>query len=294
MYKPIKINQIRIPTGLFDQRVITNLEGLRSIMGIKGGFAREIYKVATGISVICPLEKMNDVDVAVFEDQKEKRNDRIATREFYSQVMPSVHPKDMEFISAGLMGLKHYFLTRDVTMSEIVVFMEGHYFLIYFTDQAACDIRDRIIRPSVHCAHSGLGQVWTVVNGKKVIHPNITRRCLYRKIKGDGDVYDFEPFNTFDSISLFDEDALYKTVKRFISLPDLLEKSALDLINFGFSEKLVQKVMDRCRSGNSVTKPEFTSKEVEDVLDRTKEDHEKWLSQHCEEIFRRTADVLIG
>jgi len=208
--------------------------------------------------------------------------------------MPSIHPKDLEFISAGLAGLKHYFLTRDVTMNEIVIFWVEGDFLIYFTDQASDDIRERIIRPSVHCAHSGLGQVWIDINGKKVIHPNITRRCLYRKIKGDGDVYDFESFDTTDSVSLFDEDALYKTVKRFIPSPDLLEKSALDLIDFGFSEKLVQGVLDRCRSNKAMQKPEYTSEEVEGILDHIKQSHEEWLSQHCEEMFRKTADVLIG
>jgi len=294
MYKPIIINQIRIPTNLFDHAALKKLHGLRPIMGIKGGFARELFKVATNISTTLPLEKMNDVDVAVFENQKEKRDERISTRELYSLEMPSIHPKDLEFISTGLAGLSHYFLTRDVTMNEIVVFLEGDHFLIYFTDEASHDIENRIIRPSVHCAHSGLGQVWTVVNCKKIIHPNITRRCLYRKIKGDGDVYDFETFDIADSVSLFDEAALYRTVKRLITSPDLLKKSTFDLIDFGFSRGLVEKVMDRCRSEDAVYKPELTSNDVEDALDRIKESYKEWLSQHPEEIFHKTADVQIS
>jgi len=73
MYESIRINQISMSTSIFNQSILTKLKGLRPSMGIKGGFAREIFKVAIGTSVKCPLEKMNDLDVAVFEDQKQKK-----------------------------------------------------------------------------------------------------------------------------------------------------------------------------------------------------------------------------
>lgn len=279
-------------TYAFDLRA--KLNGVEKPFGIKGGFAREMLKVALGFAKTHAPEKVNDLDLAVFEDPMATREERIARRDEYAASIEHADPKDLEFLPAGEKGIVHYFLTRDVTMNEVLVFQTDTGFTLMFTPECRDALENRIIRPSVHCAHSGLDYVWVPKDSKPVIHPNIVRRCIYRKIKGDGDTYDFTPFSMRESVDLFDVDLLFKASKRFMHDPEMFQKCCDALIEFGFAAKDVETV--RTMSADYVKKPAkvMTSEKVEDLLELMQREFDNWRIENPAPHFHTTAKVVLG
>ena len=85
----------------FDQELLSALEGFPEQIGIKGGVAREMLKVALGITTTHTPEKIADLDVVVFEEPKPTRDERITRRIELANRISGVEPKDLEFLPAG-------------------------------------------------------------------------------------------------------------------------------------------------------------------------------------------------
>lgn len=291
-YKNVVVHSMSVDTDIYAPDLLIKLKDIEKQVGIKGGVAREMIKVALGFAKTHSSEKINDLDLVVFEDPLETREERIARRDYYASLIECVDPKDLEFLVSGEKGLVHYFLTRDVTMNEVLVCRSDTGFTILYTSECRDALKDRRIKPSIHCAHSGLDYVWVQKYGKPVIHPNIVRRCIYRRIKGDGDSYDFEPFSLQDSVGLFDVDMLFKVSKRFMHDPVMFKKCCDALLEFGFNTEDVKAVINM--SVDFVKKPgkNLTSEIVEDLLELMHKSFKDWCTENQDPYFQRTANVI--
>lgn len=290
-YSDVVVLSTSVDTNTYAPDLLAKLSGIGSQIGIKGGFAREMLKVALGFATTHCREKTSDLDLVVFEDPMATREERIARRDEYAAHIEHVDAKDLEFMHAGEKGLVHYFFTRDVTMNEVIVFQTITGFTLMYTPECRDALQDRVIKPSVHCAHSGLDYVWVQQNGRLVIHPNIVRRCIYRKIKGDGDSYDFEPFNAQESVGLFDVDLLFKASKRFMHDPAMFAKCCDALLEFGFDAKDVDAVKSMLADYDKKPAKIMTSEKVEDLLELMQKSFADWQAENAEPHFHTTAKV---
>jgi hypothetical protein len=291
-YPDVVVLSMSVNTDSYTTDLLFKLKGVQKQIGIKGGVAREMLRVSLGFAKTHSPEKINDLDIAIFEDPMPTREQRIARRDEYAAQIENADPKDLEFLPSGELGISHYFLTRDVTMNEVLVFMSNTGFTLMYTPECRDALRDRIIKPSIHCAHSGLDYVWVPKDGKPVIHPNITRRCIYRKIKGDGDTYDFAPFSIKESIGLFDVDLLFKVSKRFMHDPMMFAKCCDALIELGFAPEDVHAVQEM--SADYINKPAkvMTSEKVEDLLELMQQEFCNWRIANQAPYFHTTAKVI--
>jgi hypothetical protein len=291
-YPDVNVLTMHVSREVYGSDLLGKLSGVNGVVGIKGGFAREMLKVALKIADTHLVDKISDLDLVVFEEPQPTREERIARRDYYASTIENVDPKDLEFLDSGERGLVHYFLTRDVTMNEVIVFCDEDSFRILYTPICAVDLQDRVIRPSVHCAHSGLDSVWVKHNGKVVIHPNIVRRCIYRRIKGDGERYDFDLLSMADSRELFSVDLLFKLSKRFMDDARLFQKCCDVLVEFGFDPQSVQEVIALSAMQKKKPKVDLTSSRIEDMLEAMKESYDQWSAAHSDSSYRTKAKVV--
>ncbi len=281
-----------VDARIYAPDLLSKLGTVREPIGIKGGVAREMLKVVLGIATVHSSEKISDLDLVIFEDPMKTREERIARRNHYTSLVGCVEVKDLEFLEAREKGVVHYFLTRDVTMNEVLVFKTEAGFKFFYTPECRTALEERVIRPSIHCAHSGLDEVWILKDGKPVVHPNIVRRCIYRRVKDDGDTYDFGQFNMNMSVDLFDVDALFKLSKRFMHDEDLFKKCCMALIEFGFREEYVYAVIGMSAEFVKTPAKVMTSEKVEDLLEVMNRSFDQWRSEHPEPYFHATAKVV--
>ncbi|MDP1884030.1 MAG: hypothetical protein Q8L10_01560 [Candidatus Moranbacteria bacterium] len=184
----MEINPEKLPTWK------DMLLALSSGTGIKGGIARKIAKVLFGLKpsqhshLAAELNGEGDIDILIAvqkcnpEIRKELRCVFTGTK--FNELILS--PKDIEVSDS----LKNYFLTRDITMNEVLIFRSHDKFLLFYTQDAINDIRTGVIRPSIHCLHTGFLQVWQYDKYKnKVISPKLLTRCIIRRLKKHGLCY---------------------------------------------------------------------------------------------------------
>lgn len=291
-YPDVVVLSKTVNRTVFEQELLSALEDFPEHIGIKGGVAREMLKVALGITTTHIPEKIADLDVVVFEEPAPTRDARIARRVELANRISGVEPKDLEFLPAGEPGLCHYFITRDVTMNEIIVFKTEDGFKFHFTPESRDSLQTRVIQPSVHCAHSGLDTVWIVRDGEAVIDANIVRRCIYRKIKGDGDQYNFGKFSMHASVAAIDDDTLFKISKRFIKDPEMFKKCINELREFGFSEESIVTVIETSKTYVDKPSKVMTPELIEDLLETMQAGFLAWKKQHPEPHFHETAKVV--
>lgn len=291
-YPDVVVLSKAVKRAALDQELLNALEVVPEHIGIKGGVAREMLKVALGIATTHIPEKIADLDLVVFEEPAPTREERIARRMELANQISGVEPKDLEFLPAGESGLRHYFITRDVTMNEVIVFKTEDGFKFQFTPECRDSLQSRVIKPSIHCAHSGLDVVWIIRDDEVVIDANIARRCIYRRIKGDGDRYDFEQFSMRASVAAIDDDTLFKISKRFIKDPEMFRKCCDALLEFGFSEESIATLVEMSKAHVDKPSKAMTPELIEDLLEKMQAGFKAWKEEHPEPCFHETANVV--
>lgn len=133
-----------------------------------------------------------------------------------------------------------------------------------YTPECIEDLRNRRIRPSIHSAHTGLNEVWTIKDGQPIFAPNVIGRCIYRRAKGDGDSFVSDVINLHASAQYLTRDDLFKITKRFFNYSNLLVACIEAFHEIGVDPQMINSL----RNINMPNKPSrtITSILVEDML----------------------------
>lgn len=289
-YKPVIVHTLNSHLQNFESHVVKRLTGVEGVVGVKGGFARELFKFSIGLTSTCNEEKLQDLDVVVFETPSEIRSQRIKRRDEIVFLSPYFESKDIEVCRTAPEGLIHFFTSRDVTMNELVLFREKDTLKFLYSQECVEDLTARIIRPSVHRAHTGLAAVWEVNKGTNLLTAATIGRCLYRKVKNDGDVFVSEQIDFNKSVQAMLAEDLYKIIKRFSDKPDLY-KACMNLYQaLGIKKDILTKVSDLVGEYTSKNKRIITSETVEDILDERQSEYSKWL-ENASDSQKNVAEV---
>ena len=177
------------------------LEDMPVGVGVKGGIARKILKVISGLNGEHPdfaaeMDGNGDIDIVVAVPRV-SADLRLAIRQHFTGMKfgeMQVMAKDIEVSD----NLERYFRVRDVTMNEVLAFRVSHNtVMLYFTATAQQDIKGGLISPSIHCLHTKFGQVWRYDERGRFVICQSFDRCLIRWLKGHGLYYGI-PMSTWD------------------------------------------------------------------------------------------------
>lgn len=291
-YKPIIVHSRIVPLNSFETSIQDKLSTISDPIGVKGGFARELLRLNLGLTEQCNYNKLRDLDIVVFETPSIDRKERIARRNQLTTLSKHFEPKDIEICNTSREGLVHYFRTRDVTMNELVMFKDGNNLRFLYSQECLEDLTNRVIRPSVHSAHTGLGLVWSEQEGRELLSAATIGRSIYRKVKGDGDVFESIEINFYDSVRALNADELFKIVKRFAEIPQLFESCMKTYQEAGINDKILLEVRKKIQDPKvKKSRGIITSEMVEDILDKRAADYIKWL-QTADSKKKSTADVI--
>lgn len=161
--------------------------------GIKGGVARKVLKVLCGLKWEHPdfrdeMTDDNDLDIVIAVNRVTPELRLHLRKEFEGRSLGdlTLEAEDIEVTD----NMKWYFLTRDITMNECLLFKVSQLkFRLYYSEQAVEDTPQGIIRPSTHCLHNGYSQVWFLWRGEPVVGDHNLARAIVRMVKGHGRVY---------------------------------------------------------------------------------------------------------
>ncbi|GAX84702.1 hypothetical protein CEUSTIGMA_g12124.t1 [Chlamydomonas eustigma] len=203
-------------------------------MGIKGGIARKLLKEMYGVPE--PPGSF-DIDVLLFVDvySVEKRR---AAREIVTGMKLGglvLEPQDVEVLSKQ--WLTEYFITRDVTMNEVLILKVAPTTTLFlYTRDALRDVQANIIRPSVHCLSSEFALAWEIEdNGTPYAAPQQICRSLVRYLKGHGSDYAFDAatWAHYRRVKLT-KTQLFKVLKPFHDSDEKMLGAVDHLVSIGF------------------------------------------------------------
>jgi len=277
-YKPVIVHSRIMRLKDLEPCIRNRLSGVKDSIAVKGGFARDLFRFNLGLTPQCNYAKLKDLDIVVFETPSTDRKKRIARRNQIASLSEYFEPKDIEICNSTPEGLTHFFRTRDVGMNELVMFKHGNNLQFLFSEECFEDLINRVIRPSIHCAHTGLGLVWSQQGDKRLLSAAIVGRCIYRKVKGDGDVFASDRIDFYDSARALNIDELFKIIKRFSKIPQLFESCMQVYQELGINSELLAGV--RKKIGDPRVKKSrgvITSEIVEDMLDERAKEYKEWL-----------------
>lgn len=219
---PVEVQMVELQLDLLpDWRSI--LDAVPVGCGIKGGVARKILKVIAGLKrhhadFAAELNGDGDLDVLVAVPQvtPQLRLDirhTMTGQRFGNMILGA---KDIEVCD----DLARYFRTRDITMNEALAFRvsESSIVLLY-TEEARHDVSQGVIRPSIHCLHSGFMQNWEYGSrGLPVISPKPLARCIIRYLKGHGLHYEVDGYTWthYRQDSVLDPRNLFRVLRHFV------------------------------------------------------------------------------
>src|SRR5258708_10104730 len=264
-YRAIVVHSMTISAKELGTDVNNKLSNIGGVIAVKGGFARELLRSNLGLTSHGNHLNTTDVDIVVFETPSPVRQERIARREQIASLSKHFEPKDIEICDSTPGGLVHFFRTRDVTMNEIVMFKEGDNLRLLYSQECLEDLRNRIIRPSVHSSHTGLEPVWSIKNGNKILAPGLIGRSIYRKAKGDGDTFESNEVDFAASVKELGVDNLFKIGETFSQTPQLFEACIEVYKEFGVSDEMIGKVREKIQDPKvKKSRGTITSEIVED------------------------------
>ena len=162
-------------------------------VGFKGGIARKLLKHRFGTPE--PGGKF-DVDVCVVLPSGASA---AARRRAKQAIVGSrlgefiLEAQDCEVEGAD--ELLDYFVTRDVTLNEVLLIrVSPENVMLLYTDAAAEDAARGVVRPSVHARAVPYTFVWDVDGrGRPYVVPRPIARSIIRRLKGHGSAYAFDP-----------------------------------------------------------------------------------------------------
>lgn len=293
-YKPILVRSTTVPLKEFEEEIINRLVGINKKVGVKGGFARELLRYHLGLSSQINYAKLIDLDIVVFDTPSNESQKRIEKRNEIADSSQYFEPKDIEICDSGDEGLRHYFRTRDVTMNELVMLRNGENLVFLHTDECINDLRERVIRPSIHCSHTGLNEVWLQQGKTKVLSPPLIGRCIYRVIKGDGDKIVSTNIRFPESVRSLTVDELFKIIKRFSGHSNLLNDCRRLYKGFGISDENLEKVFAKIYDPTvKKSRGDITSEVVEIMLSERRTKYEQWL-QAADDNQKVVAEVKLA
>jgi hypothetical protein len=291
-YKSVIVYRKTIPLAEFEPDIQNRLSNIGDPIAIKGGFARELLRFNLGLSSQLNYEKLKDLDIVVFETPSPIREERIARRNQIASLSEQFEPKDIEVCDSTPEGIVHYFRTRDVTMNELVMFKDRNNLQFLYSQECLEDLKNRVIRPPVHLTHTGLGLVWIEQEGRKLLSAATIGRCIYRKVKGDGDVFESTEIDFYESAKALNTDELFKIVKRFAEMAELFESCMQVFQEIGINGEVILEVRKRIRDPKvKKSRGIITSEIVEDMLDERESDYKKWL-QNADSKQKSAAEVI--
>jgi len=277
-YEPIIVHSRTTNLESLELGIRNRLLNIEDSITVKGGFARELFRFNLGLTPQYNYTKLEDLDIVVFEKPSTDREERIARRNQISSLSEYFEPKDIEICNSIPEGLIRFFRTRDVTMNELVMFKDKNNIRFLFSEECLEDLTNRVIRPSVHCAHTGLGLVWFQQGDKRLLSAAIVGRCIYRKVKGDGDIFISDRIGFLDSAKTLNTDELFKIIKRFSETPQLLEACMQVYRELGINDEVLAEVRKRIEDSRiKKSRGTITSEIVEGMLDERTREYEEWL-----------------
>lgn len=260
--------------------------------GLKGGIARKILKVICGKKRSHPdfAAEMNgngDVDIlvavrAVTPELRLNIRQQIAGKKCgHLEIMA----KDIEVAD----DLKAYFRHRDVTMNEVLVFRTGeHAVNIYYTDEAVADIDNSVIRPSIHCLHTGYGQVWRYDELQRFIVCFNFDRCIIRWVKGHGLFYEInaETWSHYRERGL-SQRSIFRIFRNFVGDEQAFRRchrhlAALGLVaqdsdpNFLWGSAIFEVNSRLAKHGKRLTFTEPDAAQIEEWIARKQQEFQDW------------------
>ncbi|MDD3532326.1 MAG: hypothetical protein PHR64_03105 [Candidatus Shapirobacteria bacterium] len=277
-YEPVLICSQTMSLEDLEPDIRNKLLNVEGLIAVKGGFARELFRFNLGLSSQYNHAKLEDLDIVVFETPSTDREERIARRNQIASLSKYFEPKDIEICNSIPEGLIHFFRTRDVTMNELVMFKHENHLRFLFSQECLEDLTNRIIRPSIHCAHTGLGLVWFQQEDERLLSAAMVGRCIYRRVKGDGDIFISDRVDFLDSARTLNADELFKIIKRFSEIPHLFEACTRIYRELGINNEALAEVRKRIEDPRiKKSRGMITSEIVEDMLDERKREYEEWL-----------------
>lgn len=279
-YEPVLVYSRTMSLEDLEPDIHDRLLNIGGRIAVKGGFARELFRVNLDPSSQYNYAKLEDLDIVVFETPSTDREERITRRNQIASLSKYFEPKDIEICNSMPEGLIHFFRTRDVTMNELVMFKYENHLRFLFSQECLEDLTNRIIRPSIHCAHTGLGLVWFQRGDKRLLSAAMVGRCIYRRVKGDGDIFISDRVNFLDSARTLNADELFKIIKRFSKTPHLFEACIGVYQELGVNNEVLAEVRKRSEDPRvKKSRGVITSEIVEDMLDERAKEYQEWLQK---------------
>lgn len=275
--------------------------------GIKGGIARKILKVLCGRNYNHEdfRNEMNgdsDLDLLIAVSKADPTLRLELRRKFAGKKIGDLllEAKDIEVAD----NFSWYFLTRDVTMNECLLFRENQdLFVLYFSEQGQLDIFDSVIRPSVHLLYNGFSPVWKYWQGLPVVGSQNFIRSIARYLKGHGLKYaiDEHTFGYYHyrnrglkSVDLWRVlRPFHKEAERYLRAVKYLEHNNLiaPLKNDIERRKLWGRVMlgindALAERGKLLNLADPTPEVVEEWIDYKRQQWEQWWTERQDRIAR--------
>lgn len=283
------------------------LQGLPCGTGIKGGVARKILKVLCGRNHNHEdfKNEMNgdgDLDVLIAVSEIDPGVRLGLRRKFAGKKIGDLllEAKDIEVADS----LSWYFLTRDITMNECLLFREKQDLLVlYFSHQGQLDILDSIIRPSVHLLHNGFSQVWKYWQGQPVVGSQNFVRSIVRYLKGHGLRYaiDEHTFNYYHyrnrglkAVDLWrilrpfhKEQEKYLRAARYLEQNGLIAPLKNDIERRKLWGKVMLGINDAlAERGKLLTLADPNAEVIEEWIDYKSQQWEQWQTERQDRIAR--------
>lgn len=262
--------------------------------GVKGGVARKILKVITGLGNRHPdfvAEKNGDGDLDILVAIPSITPAiRLEIRERLAGVKiggVELHPKDIEVSD----NLTRYFLTRDVTMNEVIAYkVSDSNVVLLYTEIAQRDVYAGVVRPAIHCLHTIFTQNWFLDHaGKVVIAPKPLSRCILRYLKGHGVTYgiDSDTWSYYQTVSRLEPRDLFRIVRHFVDDNQKFDRciqhlSDLDLIGHGvdgnalWGHCLFETNQKLATHEHRLSFGEPDAKKVEDWIGLKEREYQEW------------------
>lgn len=294
--KPVRVHSIKLDLNRLPswEKAICDLP---VGTGIKGGIARKVLKVICGrkwkhYDFASEMNGDGDVDlvVAVPEIMSELR---LRLRKEFAGMMiggVALEAKDIELSS----DLKDFFLSRDVTMNECLLFHSSDGYFLYYSSGAYSDGSRGIIRPCVHCLHNGYSQIWFYWKGRPVVASHNFARTIVRMIKGHGlsfaldeNTIRFYQENGLDPVTLWrilrpfhkNEDKFLYAVK-YLEAFRMLSKFQSDTERFKLWGRVFMEIQNRiAKFGKLVNLSEPDAETIEAWMAWKGEQFERWMTR---------------
>ena len=229
-------------------------------VGLKGGVARKLLKHRFGARIE-PAGSF-DVDVAVMLPDTLAASPAAARAAKEALVGTRLGDLTLEAQDCEVDSISdfvEYFCSRDVTLNEVLLLRvskavngsggkgggDSSGVLLFFTDAAACDAADDVVRPSVHCRAAAYTFVWDVDSrGRRFVAARPVARSVIRLLKGHGSSYAFDADTLahWRRVGGLPPSACFQILRPFAT-NDAKYKKALDhLLKMGFvSRKVVRR-----------------------------------------------------